>query len=93
LIGLSGLLGTEFGFLIGIYGGLAVGLLRLFGVHVGFSPWYAWQLGSRLVMVLGFGFLADQLGFMVGPLVCAEVGLRHLGQQLGSGLGFTVVKQ
>jgi hypothetical protein len=71
---LAALLGSELGFLLGVYGSLAVGLLCLFGIRIGFSSWGASQLGSRLVMVSGFGFLGDQMGFIVGPLVGVEVG-------------------
>ena len=35
-----------------------------------------------------FRLLGDEMGFRVGRLVGVEVGLRHSGQQLGSGLGF-----
>ena len=73
-VGLLHFLGSELGFLLGVYGSLAVGLLCLFGICIGFSSWGASQLGSRLVMVSGFGFSGDQMGFMVGPLVGVEVG-------------------
>jgi hypothetical protein len=62
-------------------------LVRLVGHRVGFSPWCVRQLGTRLAMFLCFGFLGDQMGFRVGPLVGVEVGLRHLGKQLGSRVG------
>jgi hypothetical protein len=41
-----------------------------------------------LVCVFCFGFSGDWMGFGLGSLMGVRVGLRHLGKQLGLGLGF-----